>query len=328
MAPKVDAAKEFLIETKLHRAALDRLLDKRGVAVLKRLYDQGQDQLVAALFQMMRAERKVEPLNIFQLRQLMTKVREAQAKLAADLAANLEPISREAQAEGIRQVDRTITKSERRFVGGIITLPLLEVATFNGLIDKRTDALREANRRAMARSGTNLVARIEEALTVAVAAKEEPVEAITRVQDVLESDWWRSARAVRTSLAAAFNFGHTDAVDMASDGVTDLYKRWTELVDDMTGQPLDSRVGKDSIVLHGQVAKPQNVFTMPPDPRCHPSWWGQTWTQSPNRPNDRSVTMPWRPQWGIPGWEWNGSARVPITASRPHGVQTVGDVTE
>lgn len=328
MAKQVDPAKEFLTEMRLHRAALDRLLDKRGVAVLKRLYDQGQAELVAALFQLVRAERKVEPLSIFQLRQLMLKVREHQARLATTLAAQIAPISREAQAEGIRQIDRTITKLEREFTGALITLPVLEVATFNELIDKRDPALQTAHRRSLAHAATLLTKKIEEALTVAVAAKEAPSEAMSRVQDVLEDAWWLHARPIRTGLAAAFNFGHTEAVDMASDGVTDLYKRWTELVDDVTGAPLDNRVGKDSIVLHGQVAKPKNVFTMPPDPRCHPSWWGQTWTQSPNRPNDRSVTMPWRPQWGIPGWEWNGSSRVPITARRPHGMQSPIDVTE
>lgn len=321
MAKQADPAKEFLTEMKLHRAALDRILDKRGVAVLKRLYDQGQAQLVSALFQMVRAEGKTEPLNIFQLRQLMQKVRQHQAWMASTLAAQIAPISREAQAEGIRQIDRTITKLEHRFTGALITLPVLEVATFNELIDKRDPALQEAHKRSLAHVGTILTKKIEEALTVSVAAEEEPSEAMSRVQDVIFGSWWLEARTIRTGLAAAFNFGHTEAVDEIADDVTDLYKRWTELVDDATGAPLDNRVGQDSIVLHGQVAKPKNVFTMPPDPRCHPSWWGQTWTQSPNRPNDRSVTMPWRPQWGIPGWEWNGNARVPITARMPHGVQ-------
>lgn len=322
MAKQVDPAKEFLTEMKLHRAALDRILDKRGVAVLKRLYDQGQAQLVSSLFQMVRAEGKTEPLNIFQLRQLMMKVRQHQSQMAATFAAQLAPISREAQAEGIRQIDRTITKLEKRFTGALITLPVLEVATFNALLDKRDPALQEAHKRSMARSYALLTTKIEEALTVAVAAEEEPSEAMSRVQDVIFGSWWLQARAIRTGLAAAFNFGHTEAVDAISDDVTDLYKRWTELVDDVTGEPLDNRVGQDSIVMHGQVAKPKNVFTMPPDPRCHPSWWGQAWTQSPNRPNDRSVTMPWRPQWGIPGWEWNGTTRVPITARTPHGVQS------
>lgn len=328
MAKQSDPAKEFLTEMRLHRAALDRILDKRGVAVLKRLYDQGQDQLVATLFQMVRAERKVEPLTLLQLRQLMLKVREYQARTAAIMAAQMEPISREAQAEGIRQIDRTITKLEYQHSGAMITLPLLEVATFNELIDKQSPALQAAHKRSLAHASAILTRKIEEALTVATAAKESPSDALARVQDVVESNWWMTARTVRTGLAAAFNFGHTEAVELASDGVTDLYNRWTELVDDVTGEPLDNRVGKDSIVLHGQVAKPKNVFTMPPDPRCHPSWWGQTWKQSPNRPNDRSVTMPWRPQWGVPGWEWNGTARVPITAARPHGVQSSVDVTE
>ena len=317
---KKDSAKVFREEMLLHRAALDRLLDKRGVEVLKRLYDQGQAELVTELFRLVRADKKKEPLTVVQLRQMMLRVRQAQARLAVRLSADLAAVSREAQAEGVMQVDRTITKMERRSGGAFVSLPLLEVATFNQILDKRSAALLTANQKAMARAASILTSRIEQSLTVALAEEEDSEDAVARVQEQADDDWFFSGRVVRAQVAAAYNFGHTDAVDLVQGDVTNLYNRWTELVDDATGAPLDDRVGADSMALHGQVAKPGNVFTMPPDPTVAPYWWGQAWTQSPNRWNDRSVTMPWRPEWGIPGWEWNGSARVPITASGTHGL--------
>lgn len=316
---KKDSAQTFREELLFNRASLDRLLDKRGVAVLKRLYDQGQAELVSELFRVVRAEKKKEPLTVIQLRQLVTKVRQSQIRLAVRLSADLAAVSREAQAEGIRQVDRTITKMERKSSGAFVALPLLEVAAFNQIMDKRRGALLESNQRAMARAASLLSSRIEQSLTVALAEEEDPEEAVARVQEKADDDWFFTGRVVRAQVAAAFNFGHTDAVDFVQDDVTNLYNRWTELVDDATGAPLDDRVGADSMALHGQVARPGNVFTMPPDPTVAPYWWGQAWKQSPNRWNDRSVTMPWRPEWGVPGWEWNGSSRVPITAGGTHG---------
>jgi len=73
---------------------------------------------------------------------------------------------------------------------------------------------------------------------------------------------------------------------------------------------LEERVGQDSIVLHGQVVKRSGFFVMPPDLRVTPKMWGHLYFSSPNRPNDRSVTMPWQPGMGVPGWEWKNGQRV------------------
>jgi hypothetical protein len=40
----------------------------------------------------------------------------------------------------------------------------------------------------------------------------------------------------------------------------------------------------------------------PPNLKISPNMLGETWTNPPNRPNDRAVLQPWRPGWGW-GWE-------------------------
>jgi hypothetical protein len=90
----------------------------------------------------------------------------------------------------------------------------------------------------------------------------------------------------------------------------DLMMRWTEHVDDEDGEPLDNRVGEDSIYMHGQLARPGGIFRMPPDADVHESLLEGAWFHPPNRANDRGVLAPWRSHWGIPGWELLGGRKV------------------
>jgi hypothetical protein len=98
----------------------------------------------------------------------------------------------------------------------------------------------------------------------------------------------------------------------------DLWMRWSEHVSD-DGQPLDDRVGVDSEAMNGQVAPPGGMFTQPPvspdGDIVQAGLVGQSWAAPPNRPNDRAVLVPWRYSWGVPGWQWDGGQRVPVTES-------------
>ncbi len=90
-----------------------------------------------------------------------------------------------------------------------------------------------------------------------------------------------------------------------------MRQRWTELINDLTGQPLDNRVAKDSIAMHGQVAYPGHYFTMPAGDVPH-LMVGKQWLYPPNRPNDRAVLTPWMRGWGVPAWEYHGGVRLPL----------------
>jgi hypothetical protein len=75
-------------------------------------------------------------------------------------------------------------------------------------------------------------------------------------------------------------------------GMPGVLMRWTEHVNDMTRQPLDKRVGKDSIALHGQLRLPGDPFYDIVNRRSVKA--------PPNRPNDRAVVTVWRVTWGEP----------------------------
>jgi hypothetical protein len=132
-------------------------------------------------------------------------------------------------------------------------------------------------------------------------------------------DGYFSAEGLYTSNCSfAYNATHATAIDDASELVDGLMRRWTELVNDQTGAPLDGRVANDSLVLHGQVCfqpngatfEPRTTFllggtggfTMPPDRRVNAKLWGRRYAHPPNRPNDRSRLVPWKPTWAVPAY--------------------------
>lgn len=301
----------FEAAVQLHRQTIDRLLDRRALPGLKRLYDAAQAELVRKLNRAIRTGRG-DTMTALQMRQLLDQVKDAQKIIAAELSAGLTPVTKEAQTEGARQSLRTVVDLEREFTGATITLPLEEAATFRGLIEGRTPSLIRAHQTSFNRYGAAVTEKIEQELALALATGETPMDAIGRVEKAADLEWWRAERIVRTELAYSYNAGHADATAAAARELDDLYNRWTEYIDDLTGRPLDNRVAPDSMALHGQVAAPGSRFTMPPDERVSAKLWGKTYAQGPNRPNDRSVTMPWRPHWGVPAWIWNGNKKVPM----------------
>lgn len=307
------AAQEFQRSVRAHRAALDRLLDRRSGAALKKYYDQAQDRLERMLARMARGARQ-EPLTPLQAQQLLQQVREAQQTIARKLAQTLRPVLTEAQQEGIDQTTETMEVLDERLNNSMLVLPTSDVAYKSRLVDQRAAVLDKANDSAWLNFGAALVTGLSSAAAMSLSLQETPMDTVARLREAADDNWWRGERIIHTEMAYAYNQAQADTISEVAPFIEGLGKRWCELVDDATGLPLDNRVGADSIVLHGQVTEYSGLFVMPPDPMVHRSFWNKSWFSSPNRPNDRSITMPWRRSWGIPGWRWVNNQRVPVNS--------------
>jgi hypothetical protein len=305
--PKVSSVFEQTMRA--HVGTLNRLMDKRSVKGLKKLYDSSMNELEKKLAASMKAGKGTS-MSVLQMRQLISQVREGQARISASLANGMKPILKDTQADAIRGASKTITKLEKQFTGAEIVLPLEEAATFAGLIQKRTPTLIRANASSWARYGASVTGKIEQELSLSLMTGETPTTAIDRVMAAANNQWWQAERIVRTETAYAFNASHADAIAVAGDELPDMMQRWTEFVDDVTGLPLDSRVAEDSLVLHGQVVHPGQQFVMPTDSRVSAKVWGKTYAQPPNRPNDRAILLPWRPSWNVPAWTMKNGVRT------------------
>lgn len=314
MAKQPDPLQAYQRALRRHRATLDRLLDRRSAVALKRIYDKSQDDLERRLAKMARESRN-EALTPLQAQQLLAQVYAAQRKLAEQLRRGLLPVLSEAQTAGIEETDETITQLEKERTGTLVTLPLDDVAVVAALKERRRGVLDTSTTASFTRLAARLNVKAQEQLSMSLALEESSSDAISRLRQNADAEWWQGERVIVTEMAKAYNSAQADSIELAAEEMGQLYKRWTELVDDATGMPMDNRVGKDSIALHGQVTAQTGVFVMPPDPTVHRSFWNQRYYSSPNRPNDRSVTLPWRPSWGVPGWEWRDGQRIDIPAT-------------
>lgn len=297
-----------------HRTRLDRLIDRRGSARLKRMYEQAEADLIKKLAA--QAGSRGATFTAHTHRLMLAQIRQGQAMIARRMAGELGDLTKEAQVESLRGLGRQVTKLEKAFTGVTTVLPIEEAATFQGIVRGRSTSLMRLHESSMARYGARLVGKMEGELSQSLMQGETMHEAIGRIEEVTGREWYAAERIVRTETAMAYSATSADGIAAISDSVGGMWMRWTEFVSDSTGDGLDDRVGIDSEAMHGQVAPPGGKFTQPPTSKSGKivkgKIVGEDFEFPPNRPNDRATLAPWRPEWGVPGWQWIGGRRVPV----------------
>lgn len=308
-----------------HLASLNRMIDRGGVARLRKLYADAQAQLEKKLARSV--GRGMEPFTAHQYRVLLAQVQQGQMQIAHRLGAESERVTVETQTDALRGITRQIKRLEAAHGATSTTLPIEEVARFAGIIDKHKASLLQQNVTSMKRYGASLVTKMQNQLAMALAtgaSNHEAIEALAKTADV---EWYRAERIVRTEQSWAAHLSIAEGIKSSREALgVELEMRWTELVSE-DGHPLDDRVGADSVAMHGQVTPPGGMFTMPAsarlvvihnrygESRVDPNMIGQSWGHPPNRPNDRSTVVPWKPGWS-PGWRVVGGAKVSVRAPR------------
>lgn len=300
-----------------HLARLDKLVERGSVPKLRRVYEDAVAELEAKLARAISGG--ASPFTVHQHRVMLAQVRQGIGRMSTTLGGSLGEHARQIQEASARAVIADIKKLERATGASATQLPIEQAARFAGVVDKRRTSLLRLNQTSMRRYGEVVVERAEAAMARSLVTGETGYQAVSRVSDAVGGEWWRAARIARTEGAWAYNATQVDAVADASEAFTDLMVRWTEMVADVTLTKLDERVGDDSCALHGQLARAGDAFGMPtvnpPHLKISESLIGQTWTNPPNRPNDRAVLQPWRPGWGW-GWVLRGGSRAPAPTPR------------
>jgi len=291
-----------------------RLVKANGVAPMRRLFD---DMLTLLERDLARA---TGPFNEAVLRGMIAQVK---LQLSRFIGVATPELGRAAQAlanAAAQNAFAELARMEKAFTGAVVSLPVQEIARLRSLTAAPASMLR-IHARSLARYGAHVVGRVEGDLANMLTTGQPTHRAIRQVMRTADAEWYQGERIVRTELSYAYNASHRDAIADESEALDgDLWMQWSEHVGE-DGQPLDERVAVDSLAISGQVAPPGGAFTMPPTSRVPDAKGrtevpaglvGQTWSNPPNRPNDRAVLTPWRPHWAIPGWVWRGGQRVPI----------------
>lgn len=250
----------------------------------------------------------------------LAQIKLALVRLAQGVAGVVEDGATEIGVHAARTMLLDAAALERRFTGAVMPIPLLQGARLKGLVAGKTQSVMRVHESSMARYGVRVVRRMENELGVSLVQGESQAQAIDRVMKAGSLEWHGAERIVRTEYSFAAGASAREAADEQAEELDgDLWTRWTEHVSD-GGAPLDDRVGVDSEAMHGQVAHPGGMFTQPPaspdGEEVGDSLVGRQWACPPNRSNDRSCLVPWRASWGVPGWQWVGGRRVPVTEER------------
>lgn len=304
--------REFREAAQGHLEQLDRLIDRGSVPNLKKLYEQAISELETKLGGMIR--NGAAPFSIQQAQSLLAQARHGLIRTSIEMGTALGKQTAITSQASAKTLVASIKKLEKAASGSIVQLPIEQASKFAGVVDKRKTSLLALNKRSMARYGAGVVGRVEQAISMSLLKGEAGYAAVKRVADTMGEEWWRAERIVRTETAWAYNATHMDAIGETTKSFPDMMMRWVEYVSDITLVKLDTRVGDDSVAMHGQLARPGGFFVMPnfhpkPTMKISPSLRGKSWQNPPNRPNDRAVLQPWRPGWGW-GWVMSGGQRV------------------
>lgn len=263
------------------QARFDRLTQRRAVGRLQKVYDSAQS---GAIRQIARSHPTT----------LHATLRGTQISTARSLAGELVVVQKEAHRESLGSLVSYIRQKEGR------SFSLDVPSNFEAVLDKRADLMRHQLEQTISKHMAITIGNAGDAAVQAEVAGDSVTDAIA---DSLDSDFWRFEMIARTETSYAYNAALYDGISVAMDDFPDMMMRWTEHVDDATWTPRDKRVAPDSLAMHGQLAGDGEEFTMPSGTTGQQ---GATWAFPPNRPHDRAFLMPWRKDWGIPGWVYRG----------------------
>lgn len=284
--------------TELLRKRFDKLARVRTRAALAPLLKEAAEELARRLGQVPAGTFTALQAQQFQLqiRIVVEQLAKGLGATTAELMGNAARESKHAMLSNIRKMQAALGTDPE-----LPVIPLKEIARLAGVGTTEPSLLRHFYDRGntSARNyGLQLIGDFQKVVATGLATGKN----VTQVADDIlsanplgfQSAWWKAERIARTETSWAYNRTSRDsAEDLAGDdGYPDVLLRWTEFVDDDSREPLDERVGEDSLRLHGQLRRPGGIFYDEVNRRDV--------TEPPNRPNDRATIVVWRASWGEP----------------------------
>lgn len=240
--------------------------------------------------------RRLPPGNFTaqHLRGVLAQVEGAMKAINLQLKEDMIGGAYDSALSGIEDLLGELNTFDSEFLGAVtpinLNAALLAKDTTNLLVTKYQTNLDEYGRGIMQQLTAGLFSA-----TIGDASHEEVTQ---RIGKFFVAEEWKLRRIVRTELHNIYNMGKINGMqELADDTVPDLMKALMH--------PMDQRTGKDSIY-----AATLNLVAEIDEPFSYQ--WGGRWRvfmAPPDRPNDRSILVPYRREWG----KARGGAFVPGT---------------
>ncbi|TAL41168.1 MAG: hypothetical protein EPN91_11305, partial [Salinibacterium sp.] len=274
---------------RLHLSQLQRATVRHGIAGFRELYGRSKTSLESRLRANSGSEDGLTPVA---LRALLLQVDAILGELGDDFEAHLHDTGALAARLGARHGLDEFKLLERHYKGTEPVLDVERAAVFEGLVADTHSSLLRRYQRVSRTWGAQAIGQIEQRLSVSAMTGmglHEAVGGVVEAGGILDSEWWKGERIVRTEMAYAHGATKHAALErIRDDQAPALQKKLLEMVD-------DDRVGDDSLLIHGQAVNVDEPFTW--KKRVGKGWATEAFMFPPNRPNDRAVVVPWNPDW-------------------------------
>ena len=276
----------------LHRAQLRGVIELGGVRKVRGLYESIRAELEADLESLVRAG-KGQSFSAYHLRAVLLQVRDGLRAFQKGFAPELANAGEATATLAQRHTVSAIKQFEKRFAGTEPVLRLEEASVFRGIYRGVEPSLLMRYHKLTSNYPLPTIQRVQGQLALSMIRNEGVGDAVRRIAakgGIFDRERWRAERIVRTESAWSYGVTNQRCLEEVSHEVPGLMKRWVETMDQRTGQ--------DSKDMNGQTVPYNAPFI----------WMKKSKSgvervevpHSPNRPNDRSVVLPWRQGYTAP----------------------------
>jgi hypothetical protein len=281
---------DFRNVIKLHRAQLVSLMENRGVGKLRTLYNEAQADVQRKLKKLARQHRD-DTFTAHHYRMVLVQLKDGLQLIEGAIARHLGQESRNAGMLAHKQVISEIKAGSKAFLGHTPVLRVEQAAVAKGLYEHVEPSLIRRHQASARRYGPEVTRAVEHQMALSMTSGDTVDDAIDRVQDTLSGERWRAERIVRTEMSYSFGVVKQASMEAVLPEIPQMKKRLVATFDDRTGQ--------DSKDLNGQTVDVNKPFVWHvKNSKGLPTGQVVYYMQPPNRPNDREVVIPWRPEWG------------------------------
>ena len=268
------------------------LAEKGSVRRIRGLYETARSELEEKLRRLVRAGRG-ESFTAHHLRQLLVQVQDAVGHFQKDMAVQMIEDGRRAGTLASRHLIKAVGDMEKQFTGLAPVLQTEQAAVFRGLMPQVDRSLLDRYQSSLRAYGAPVIRQVRDELATSVLLSEPLDQAVDRIVakgGIFEQQRWRAERIARTETAYAYGV-------TKQKGMQEVQKRDFPDLQKKLIATFDSRTGKDSKELHGQVQDIDKPFIWKVRDSKGRITKTVKYMHPPNRPNDREVVVPWRPGW-------------------------------
>jgi hypothetical protein len=271
-----------------------RRLERLTVAEAKKLH-KSVEQAIADLEHRLRALKRENIYSAQQHRTYLMQLYEIRDRLRLIIQSHITESQRKSEDQAKQDLVQRLKIIDPDFQLAGSPISVEEVSRFLQKQSKIGEVYRIRVGTIAKKYSDSMIGQIEQRLAHGLLLGENVDSLINGVGELTKQEYWKNERLVRTEMSFAYNTSQRVALDEIASEDPNLWIQWHENASGPTwggpdnkewpgeATPLDDRVGKDSLRLHGQLRRPGQFFI---DPLT-----GKEYYSPPNRPNDRATLI-------------------------------------